>query len=190
MDRPVGEYLSVHRALRQNDEQQDVTRRKQHFNVSVDLRPPFKKQYLPKSQSSFRIVVEIYVGCLRRFVRLPHGMKVVLMRNVLESEIGNSINFVLTFRRRKNGRHLTDDTLKRIFLNESDIISIKISLTFVPKGPINDIPALVQIMAWCRPGDKPLSESMMVSLLTHICVTRSQRVNHQFSSKLCTWRIT
>ena len=31
-------------------------------------------------------------------------------------------------------------------------------------------PASVQIMAWSRPGDKPLSEPMMVSLQTHICV--------------------
>ena len=31
-------------------------------------------------------------------------------------------------------------------------------------------------MAWSRPGDKPLSEPMMVSLLTHICVTRPQWV--------------
>ena len=37
--------------------------------------------------------------------------------------------------------------------------------------PIDNIPALVQIMAWRRPGDKPLSEPKMVSLLTHICVT-------------------
>ena len=41
-------------------------------------------------------------------------------------------------------------------------------------GPINNIPALVQIMACRRPGDKPLSGLMMVSLLTHICVTRPQ----------------
>ena len=45
-----------------------------------------------------------------------------------------------------------------------------------PKGPINHIPTLVQIMAWRRPGDKLLSESMMVSLLAHICVTRPQWV--------------
>ena len=43
----------------------------------------------------------------------------------------------------------------------TDAISIKISLKFVPKGPISNIPALVQIMAWRRSGDKPLSESMM-----------------------------
>ena len=55
------------------------------------------------------------------------------------------------------------------FLNKNVRISIKISLKFVPKGPINNIPALVQIMAWHRPGDKPLSEPMMVKLLTHIC---------------------
>ena len=33
---------------------------------------------------------------------------------------------------------------------------------FVPKGPINNIPALVQVMAWRRPGEKPLSDPMMV----------------------------
>ena len=48
--------------------------------------------------------------------------------------------------------------------------------SFYPKGPINTIPALVQIMAWSRPGDKPLSGPMMVSLLTHICATRPQWV--------------
>ena len=48
---------------------------------------------------------------------------------------------------------------------------------FVPQGPINNIPALLQIMAWRRPGDKPLSEPMIIILLTHICVTRPQWVN-------------
>ena len=56
-------------------------------------------------------------------------------------------------------------------------ISLKISLKFVPKVRINTIPALVQIMSWHWPGDKPLSEPMMVCLLMHICVTRSQWVN-------------
>ena len=55
-------------------------------------------------------------------------------------------------------------------------IPIKISLKFVPLVPINNIAALVQIMAWRRPGDKPLSEPMMVSLTTHICVTLPQWV--------------
>ena len=65
---------------------------------------------------------------------------------------------------------------RNIFLNKNDSISTTTSLKFVPKGPINNIPALVQIMAWRRPRDKLLSEPMMVSLLTHICVTRPQWV--------------
>ena len=70
------------------------------------------------------------------------------------------------------------DTFKRIFLNENVRTSIAISLKFVPKGPVINIPALVQIMAWRRSGDKPLSEPMLVSLLTHICVTRPQWVKN------------
>ena len=81
-----------------------------------------------------------------------------------------------TLRPRQNGRHFADDIFKCIFLNENAWISIKISLKFVPQGPINNIPALVQIMAWRRSGDKPLSEPMMVSLPMHICVTRPQWV--------------
>ena len=40
---------------------------------------------------------------------------------------------------------------------------------------------MVQIMAWRRSGDKPLSEPMMVILPTHICVTRPQWVRSQFT---------
>ena len=84
-----------------------------------------------------------------------------------------------TLRPNQNGRHFADDIFKCIFLNENAWISSKISLKIVPKGPINKIPALVQIMAWRRSGDKPLSEPMMVSLLTHVCVTRPQWVKWQ-----------
>ena len=63
----------------------------------------------------------------------------------------------------ENGRHFPDNIFKCILLNESVWILIKNSLKFVPKGPINNIPALVQIMAWRLPGGKPLSEPMMVS---------------------------
>ena len=97
--------------------------------------------------------------------------------------IQNNVN---TLRPRRNEQHFADDIFKRIFFNENAWISIKISLKFVPKGPINNIPALVQIMAWRRSGDKPLSESMMVRLPTHICVTRPQWVKyHTYYEK---WR--
>ena len=61
----------------------------------------------------------------------------------------------------KNGRHFPDDIFKCIFLNENVYISIKISLKFVPKDPINKNPALVLIMAWCLLGERPLSELMV-----------------------------
>ena len=98
------------------------------------------------------------------------------------------IDMVNTLKPRQNGRLLADETFKRIFLNEIIIILIKISRKFVPEGPIINIPALVQIMAWRRPGDKPLSEPMVVSLPTHICVIRPQWVkeySHLSNGSVC-----
>ena len=88
-----------------------------------------------------------------------------------------SYHSVSILRPRQDGWHCADDSFKCIFLNENILISIQISLKFVHKSPINNIPALVQIMAWRRPGDEPLSEPMMVSFPTHICVTRPEWVN-------------
>ena len=84
---------------------------------------------------------------------------------------------VNTLKPRQNGCHFADDTFKRMFMNENASILIRILLKFVPKVWINNIPALVQIVAWRRPGDKPLSEPMMVSLPTHLCLTWPQWVN-------------
>ena len=92
------------------------------------------------------------------------------------SQSSSQYHIFNTLRPRQNGRHFADDIFKCIFLNENVWIPTKISMKFVPKGPINNIPALVQIMAWRHPGDKPLSEPMMVSSTTHICVTRPQWV--------------
>ena len=82
-----------------------------------------------------------------------------------------------TLRPRQDGRHFPDDIFKWIFFNENVWISINISLKFVPRGPINNIPTLVQVMAWRRTGDKPLSEPMWPRLTTYICVTRPRWVN-------------
>ena len=67
-------------------------------------------------------------------------------------------------KRRQNCRSFANDIFNYIFLNENVWISQNMSLKFVSKVRINNIPALVQIMAWRRPGDKPFSEPMMVSL--------------------------
>ena len=60
-----------------------------------------------------------------------------------------------------NGRHFPDDIFKCIFMNEKFCILIRISLKFVAKGPINNIPALVQKTAWRWSGDKPLFGPML-----------------------------
>ena len=86
-----------------------------------------------------------------------------------------------TLRPRQNGRHFADYTFKCIFLNKDVCISIKILLPYLPTGPISNILALGQIIAWRRPGDKQLSELMMVSLLTHICITQPQWVKNAVS---------
>ena len=62
----------------------------------------------------------------------------------------------------KNGRHLPDDIFKFISFYENVRVSIQMSMKLVLVGPINNIPALAQIMAWCRAGDKPLSKPMIV----------------------------
>ena len=85
-----------------------------------------------------------------------------------------------TLKPRQNGRRLADDIFERIFLNENIWILINISLNVVPKSQINNFPTLVKIMAWRRTGDKPLSEPMLIILLTHICVTRPQWVIYPY----------
>ena len=116
--------------------------------------------------------VSMQLSCLKSI-----NMPFLILPKLHQNKQVLGLMSVNTLRPRQNGRHLPDDISKRIFLNENARISIKISLKFVPKGPINYNPSLVQIMAWRWSGDKPLSEPMMVSLLTHICVTRPQWVN-------------
>ena len=75
------------------------------------------------------------------------------LHDVLSNHFKCIAVFFNTLWSRKNGRHFPDDTLKHIFLNENVTILIKMSQKFVFKGPMNNILALVQIMACRRPGD-------------------------------------
>ena len=59
---------------------------------------------------------------------------------------------LLSFRRRH---------LEGIFLNGNVLNSIKVSPKFVSNDLINNNPALIQIMAWRRTGDKSLSDPLM-----------------------------
>ena len=70
------------------------------------------------------------------------------------------------------------------FRKENVWMSIQMSLKFLPKVPINNIPALFQIMAWSLPGVKPLFGTMTVRLATHVCVSRPQCVKMKIKSIL------
>ena len=78
-----------------------------------------------------------------------------------------SLLFFNILRPRQNCGHFSNDIFKCIFLNENAWISLKISLKFVPKLRINNTPLLVQIVAWHRPSDKPLSELMIIYWCIH-----------------------
>ena len=52
-------------------------------------------------------------------------------------------------------------TFSNVFSWSEWSISIQISLKFVPKDPIHNKSALVQVMAWHNTGDKPLPEPML-----------------------------
>ena len=56
---------------------------------------------------------------------------------------------------------LAEDYFKCILLNKNDRIVIRVSLKFVPRSPVDNKPALVQVLAWRRIGDKPLFEPML-----------------------------
>ena len=130
----------------------------------------YQNQCWPRSMSLYGVTV---TQCLKKNSNNTHPRPNCNNGLAQPTLIFGQVN---TLRPRQNGLRFADDTFKRLFLDENVRISIRISLKFVPNGPINNNPALVQIMAWRRSGDKPLSEPMLVSLLTHICVTRPQWV--------------
>ena len=129
--------------------------RKSHCGDKTILRPSYL-HYLPPILLRWHLYIE-------------SGPKVLIMQDKRAlafhqegSQLSQECWEVNTLKARQNGCHFADDILKCIFLNENALILIEISLKFVPKGPMDNIPALVQIMAWRRPGDKPLSEPMIV----------------------------
>ena len=83
------------------------------------------------------------------------------------------------------GQHFADEKFKCIFLSEIVLISIKISQKFVTRDPKHNNWALVQFIVWHWPCNKPITEPMMVRLLTHICVIWPQWVKLSSASHVC-----
>ena len=95
--------------------------------------------------------------------------------------------FFNTVTPRQNGSHFAEGIFLFILFygNYHSLIlitlicvsKVQISLKFVPKGQINDKPALIQIMAWHRTGDRTLYVPIIITIiitLMHICVTQPQ----------------
>ena len=137
------------------------------------------------------------VGCCGKFIlpRENHKLAYILLTSISrysDLDMQNSIfhqqaSSALQFHRHintlwpiQNGRHIADDVFRCILLNQNILISFRISLKFVPNGPISNSPETVEIMTWRRSGAKPLSEPMMLGLPTHICVTRPEWVHSRY----------
>ena len=60
---------------------------------------------------------------------------------------------------------MAHDIFKYIFMTENDRIPIQIWLKLVSRSPIENKPALVQVMAWRRKGEKLLPEAMMTQFI-------------------------
>ena len=98
---------------------------------------------------------------------------------------------VNTLMPRQYGRHIADNIFKCIFLNENIWIFIKIPLNIVPKGRINYIPALVQIMAWRWWGIIWTNDGLVYWCIIIICFTRPPGVKISLiKSNMVTRQIT
>ena len=142
------------------------------------------------------MVVKLYRMAVIMKIQLHTCLKVLLdWKYSAVKQVNNYFNVthtvwnfgVNTLRPRQCGHHFLDNIFKCIFLNENLWISIKISLKFVSKCKIKNIPALVKMLYLHQPGDKPLSEPMMVRSVTHICITWPQwvKVYKSISIVLC-----
>ena len=101
----------------------------------------------------FKFLFQFHWSFFLRVQLTSHNLSQWWPRFLAHICVSRPRSVINTLRPGQNGRHFADDIFKCIFLDENVWIPIKISLKFVPKVPINDIPALVQIMAWLRPGD-------------------------------------
>ena len=136
------------------------------INFVVTIFQGSTKDYLCGVSEYFNFYWKWYHHQLVFFMEIPPrphrpcvGLNLTNFRKALDEVMGlydlvSIRQCVNTLRPRQHGHHFADDIFK--------CMSINISLRFVSKGQINNITKLVQVMAWRHPGDKPLSEPMMV----------------------------
>ena len=112
------------------------------------------------------LIINTFVNtaCINKIVKCLHSLAQRVLTHWGRDEIDN----------------ISQTTFSNVFSSMKMFeFRLKFHWSLFLKGPISNTAALVQIMAWRRPGAKPLSEPMMVSLPTHIVVTQPQWVNHR-----------
>ena len=116
------------------------------------------------------------------YILESEGYCVTLLDRVMSFTMANKFRSVNSSPPGQYGRHFPNDISRCLLMNEKFCILIKVSPKFVPKCPIDNNPALVQIMAWHQIGARPLSEPMLTDSLTHVCGTRGWWVNSSWHS--------
>ena len=127
----------------------------------------------------FSIIIKISMGSTFRFINMNNNLKLRLTSacdsihqsydwwqrsdTIWKRDDRPNTRWIIhnTLKLGQNGHHFLDATFKYIFFAENCCILEQISLKFVPRGSINNLAALVQMMAWCLTGTKPLSEPTM-----------------------------
>ena len=118
-------------------------------SISIEITMLVRKQGLPTNHMCLSqwMLFGLCRGCKPQLVKWEQAgwcniqnLSGIRVNSMACGRCGNSFN---TLRPRQNGRHFADDTFNCIFVNENVRISIKFSLKFVPKGQINNVPALV-----------------------------------------------
>ena len=139
---------------------------------NASLLPPFRRRYfhIHFRQLKLRYFYPNFAVPKSTVNNKPTSIQIIALRltgdmPLSESKLTHFIDAYIglyILRPKQNGQHFPGDIFKYIFLNESISILNTISLKSVPKDPIGNNTALVQIMALCRIGDKPLSEQLLV----------------------------
>ena len=88
----------------------------------------------------------------------------------------------------ENGPLFADDMFKRIFFNVNIWISNKISLEYIPRGLIDNMSVLVQIMAWPVQVPSHYLNQCWPSSPMHICSTRGRWVKQHTCKSVSTWQ--
>ena len=118
--------------------------------------------------------VHCKIGC-RQYIGICQAGEVCNLKCMVSMIVTSSFN---SSSPGLNGHHFTDNICRSIFVNEKIWILIKNWLKFVPKGPIDNDTALVQIMAWRQIGDKPLSK-LMLTRFTNVTLGGDELISTQ-----------